>query len=84
MIFNIRVFLWTIVAELEYHLYPWKEEKPPKEVAKKYNLPEVSYDQNLYYDWIQSHDQKIARLQNEMISVQKEIHKLNIELKTHD
>ena len=84
MIFNIRVFLWTIVAELEYHLYPWKEEKPPKEVAKKYNLPEVSYDQNLYYDWIQSHDQKIARLQDEMIWVQKEIHKLNIELKTHD
>lgn len=84
MLFNIRVFLWTIVAELEYHLYPWKEEKPPAEVAKKYNLPETSYDQNLYYDWIQSHDQKIARLQDEMIWVQKEIHKLNIELKTHD
>lgn len=84
MLFNLRVFLWTIVAELEYILYPWKEEKPPEDVAQKYNLPEANYDKNLHYDWIQSHDQKIARLQEEMIWVQQEIHKLNVELKTHD
>ena len=84
MLFNLRVFLWTVVSELEYHLYPWKEEKPPEDIIKKYNLPETSHDDNLYYDWIQSHDQKISRLQEEMIWVQKEIHKLNNELKTHD
>ena len=74
MLFNLRVFLLSIVAELEYLLYPWKEEKPP----------EVSYDQNLHYDWVKSNGEKIARLQEEMIWVQKEIHKLHIELKTHD
>ena len=74
MLFNLRVFLWSIVAELEYILYPWKEEKSP----------EVSYDQNLHYDWVKSNGEKIARLQEEMIWVQKEIHKLHIELKTHD
>ena len=84
MFFNLRVFLWTIVAELEYRLYPWKDEQPPEELSQKYNLPESTFDKNLHYDWIQSHDQKISRLQNEMIWVQKEIHKLNIELKTHD
>lgn len=84
MLFNLRVFLWTIVAELEYILYPWKEEKPPEEIAQKYNLPDTNLEQNLSYDWLKSHDEKISRLQEEMIWVQKEIHKLNVELKTHD
>ena len=84
MLFRIRVFLWTIVAELEYLLYPWVDEKPPENVAQKYNLPESSYEQNLHYDWVKSNGEKIARLQEEMIWVQQEIHKLNVELKTHD
>jgi stress response protein YsnF len=84
VLFNLRVFLWGIVAELEYALYPWKDENPPEELAKKYNLTDTTIEQHLQYDWIQSHDQKIVRLQEEMLWVQKEIHKLNIELKTHD
>ncbi len=84
MLFNLRVILWSIIAELEYRLYPWKDESPPEEVSKKYNLTDTTIDQHLQYDWIQSQDQRIARLQEEMIWVQKEIHKLNIELKTHD
>lgn len=84
MLFNLRVFLWSIVAELEYHLYPWKDRVPPEELSQKYNLPEPEFNQNLQYDWIQSHDQKISRLQEEMIWVQQEIHKLNVEMKTHD
>ena len=84
MLFNLRVFLWNIVAELEYRLYPWVEEKPPQDIAKKYSLPEEDFNKNLQYDWMQSHDQKISRLQEEMIWVQQEIHKLNVELKTHD
>lgn len=84
MFFNLRVFLWAIVAELEYILYPWKEENPPKDVVKKYNLPDTNLEQNLSYDWLKSHDEKITRLQEEIIWVQNQIHKLNIELKTHD
>ena len=84
MLFNLRVFLWTIVAELEYHLYPWKEEKPPEDIIQRYNIPDNTIDDNLQYDWIQSHDQKIARLQEEMIWVQKEVHKLNVQIETND
>ena len=84
MLFRIRVFLWTIAAELEYRLYPWVEEAPPQDVAQKYNLPEPDFDKNLHYDWLKSHDEKISRLQTEMIYIQKEIHKLNVELQTND
>jgi len=82
--FRLRVFLWSIVAELEYILYPWKEENSSEEVSQKYNLSSTSIDQNLIYDWLKSHDEKITRLQEEIIWVQKEIHKLNVELETHD
>ena len=84
MFFNLRVLLWSIVAELEYILYPWKEESPPEEVSQKYNLPEKNIEENLSYDWLKSHDEKITRLQEEMIWVQNEIHKLNVKLETHD
>ena len=84
MLFNLRVFLWGIVAELEYALYPWKDKSPPEEASKKYNLTDTTVEQHFQYDWIQSHDQKIVRLQEEMLWVQKEIHKLNVQLKTHD
>ena len=48
MLFNIRVFLWSIIAELEYHLYPWKDEKkPPVEVGQKYNLSDFEENLNI-------------------------------------
>ncbi len=33
-------------------------------------------------DWLKSHDDKITRLQDEMIQVQKQIHKLHIHYAT--
>jgi hypothetical protein len=75
MIYNVRVFLWHIVAELEYILYPWKEEDktPSESTIIKYNLPEQSFDKSLHYDWLKSHEEKIARLQQEIIYLQNKI-----------
>ena len=83
MIRSIRIWLWGIVAELEYQLYPWKTSTPPTWVKPEQRI-EPDYEQNLNYDWLKSHDDKIAKLQTEMIWVIQEIHKLNVELKTHD
>ena len=84
MIHSIRVWLWGIVSELEYHLYPWKTINPPQCVIDKYNLVEPNFEKNFNDDWLKSHEDKISRLQKEMIWVTQEIHKLNVELKTHD
>jgi hypothetical protein len=74
---KIRIFLWHIAAELEYILYPWKEDNPaPPETIVKYNLPQQSFDENLHYDWLKSHDEKISRLQKEMIYVQKRMNEI--------
>ena len=49
MIKQLRIFLWGIVADLEYTLYPWKDENdtPPENIITKYNLPEKSLMNNL-------------------------------------
>ena len=81
MIRSLRIFLWGLVAELEYHLYPWKDENPPPETIQKYNLPEEPFDKNLHYDRLKSHDEKISRLQTEMIFVIDQINELKKQIK---
>ena len=84
MLFRIRVFLWTIAAELEYYLYPWVDEKPPQDLIQRYNLPESNFDKNLHYDWLKSHDEKINKVEENIIALYDEIHKLNVAIGTHD
>ena len=80
MIKNIHVWLWGIVAELEYKLYPWKTNTPPDWAASKYNLDidiKDPYDQdNIYYDWIKSHNEKINKIEANIINLYTEIESL--------
>jgi hypothetical protein len=76
MFYSVRVFLWGIVAELEYHLYPWKTSNPPEWASKKYNLDHGivdEYENHMYYDWLKSHEEKIGRLQKEVIFLLEKI-----------
>ena len=76
MFYSVRVFLWGIVAELEYHLYPWKTSNPPEWASKKYNLDHGivdEYEKHMYYDWLKSHEEKIGRLQKEVIFLLEKI-----------
>ena len=82
MIRSLRIWLWGIVAELEYQLYPWKTSDPRSNVAQKYNL-DSDYSSNLNYDWLKAHDEKINKLEENMITVFKEIHKLHVEMETY-
>jgi len=76
MFYSVRVFLWGIVAEIEYHLYPWKTSNPPEWASKKYNLDHGivdEYENHMYYDWLKSHEEKIGRLQKEVIFLLEKI-----------
>tara|TARA_Y100000004_G_scaffold30567_1_gene31846 strand:- start:1736 stop:1987 length:252 start_codon:yes stop_codon:yes gene_type:complete len=82
VIYSIRVFLWGIVSELEYQLYPWKTTSPPEWVKSEQKIEE-NYYQNFNDDWLKAHDDKINRLQSEMIWVQQEIHRLHVHNSTN-
>jgi len=80
---KFHIWLWGVVCELEDILYPWKTSTPPSWAIERYNLPdhhEDELDEIIYKQWIKAHDEKIGRLQSEMITVQREIHKLKSEL----
>ena len=75
MFFKFREWLWGIVADLEYLLYPYDMDP-----IDEYNIKVKDPDTGELYmvkEWIQNHDQKIERIQDEMIWVISEIHKLN-------
>ena len=83
MIHKFHIWLWGVVCELEDILYPWKTSTPPSWAIERYNLPDHyddELDEIIYKQWIKAHDEKIGRLQSEMITVQREIHKLKSEL----
>lgn len=74
MIRSFRIWLWGIVAELEYQLYPWKgarEEHDPEEY-----IPQRYDSDSFNDDWLRSQEERINRLQEEMIYVQRELHKI--------
>ena len=80
MIYKFRVWLWGIVAELEYQLYPWTTDKPPTWAVSRYNLDikskDMEYDEELNFEWLKCHDDKISRLQLEMLHIIEEVRKL--------
>ena len=81
MIRNIRVWLWGIVAELEYQLYPWSTSDVPQWAVERYNLDDgvmSELDEIIYKEWIKAHSEKIDRLQKEMQQVQREIYTLQV------
>ena len=76
MIRDIHIWLWGIVMDLEDVLYPWKTKDPPNWVVERYNLDHGIKDQvedSIYYGWIQSHDQKINKVEENIINLYKEI-----------
>ena len=83
MIRKFHIWLWGVVMEIEDILYPWKTSQAPSWAIERYNLPD-HYDDELddiiYKQWIKAHDEKIGRLQSEMILVQNQLHKLQSEL----
>ena len=80
MIYKIRVWLWSIVAELEYQLYPWTTDKPPTWAVDRYNLDDNyqhdQHEEQFNFEWLKCHEDKIAKLQLEMIHITEEVRKL--------
>ena len=85
MIRKFHIWLWGFVMEIEDTLYPWKTSTPPSWAVERHNFPDHSddeLDEIIYKEWIRSHDQKINKLEENMILAFKQIHKLQIDMET--
>ena len=74
MLRRIRILLWQIVSDWEQRLYPYE-----KEDRNDYYYTVKNDDTGEVYmiiEWIKSFDERIQRLQDEMLYVQSEIRDL--------
>jgi hypothetical protein len=71
---KIRIWLWQIVSELEQKLYPYEnEDNNDYYYTVKNDETGESY---MIIEWIKSFDERIQRLQDEMLWVMSEIRRI--------
>lgn len=76
MVRNIHVWLWSVVAELEYILYPWKTTSPPNWVIERYNFHcdiKDDFEEHMYYNWLLSQEQKIQKIEENILVIYKKL-----------
>lgn len=75
MIRRIRIFLWEIISTLEQSLYPYENEDSNDYY---YTVKNVETGENyMIIEWIKSFDERIQKLQDEMIWVRSELNAIN-------
>ena len=80
ILFTIHETVWWVVAELEDWLYPYRDREVTQPLwAENYDMDvdELTYLKSQ----MNSANERIERLQSEMIYVTSEIHSINTELK---
>lgn len=74
MLRKIRILLWHIVSDWEARLYPYeKEDRNDYYYTVKNDDTGENY---MIIEWIKSFDERIQRLQDEMLYVQSELRNL--------
>jgi hypothetical protein len=71
MIRKIRILLWQIVSDLEQRLYPFENENHDDYYYTVKN--DETGEKYMIIEWIKSFDERIIRLQDEMIYVKNEL-----------
>lgn len=72
----LRISLWEIVSHWEAHLYPYHDEEEDYYYKVKNDETGEEY---MMIEWVKSFDERIQRLQDEMIFSLSEIRRLSEE-----
>ena len=82
LLFNIREFLWVCVSEVEDWLYTYRDRLTPEERFEIRVKDPMSGENFMVEEHIQSQNERIERLQDEMINVQNRLADHDQKLKT--
>ena len=82
VLFKIREFAWVIVSEIEDWLYPYRNRLTPDEQFEIRVKDPTSGENFMVEEHIQSQNERIERLQDEMITVQNKLAEHDQKLKT--
>ena len=81
LLFNIREFLWVCVSEVEDWLYPYRDRLTPEEKFEIRVKDPMSGENFMVEEVIQQQNERIERLQDEMIWARDRIHYLENKVK---
>ena len=68
---SIRILLWGIVSDWEQRLYPYEKEDNNDYYYTVKN--DDTGEEYMIIEWIKSFDERIVRLQDEMLYIQNEL-----------
>jgi hypothetical protein len=70
---KLRIIIWSIVSELEQRLYPYYNDDDYYYEVKNDDTGE----KYMIIEWIKSFDERISRLQDEMVWIKSELQLIN-------
>ena len=73
VLFKIREFAWVIVSEIEDWLYPYHNRLTPEEQFEVRVKDPMSGENFMVEEHIQQQNERIERLQDEMLTVQMKL-----------
>ena len=82
ILFKIREFAWVVVSEIEDWLYPYHNRLTPEEQFEVRVKDPMSGENFMVEEHIQSINERIERLQDEMINVQMKLSEHDERFKT--
>ena len=82
VLFKIREFAWFIVSEIEDWLYPYRNRLTPDEQFEIRVKDPMSGENFMVEEVIQQQNERIERLQDEMINAQNRLADIEQKLKT--
>ena len=82
ILFKIREFAWVVVSEIEDWLYPYHNRLTPDEQFEVRVKDPMSGENFMVEEHIQSINERIERLQDEMINVQMKLSEHDDRFKT--
>ena len=82
ILFKVREFVWVIVSEIEDWVYPYRNRLTPEEKYEHEMIHPITGEIEMVENLIQSQNQRIERLQDEMINVMNRLYQIEQTIKS--
>ena len=82
ILFKVREFAWEVASLIEDILYPYRNRLTPEEKYEHEMIHPITGEIEMVENLIESQNQRIERLQDEMISVMNRLYHIEQDLKS--
>ena len=82
LLFKVREFVWVIVSEIEDWVYPYRTRLSPEEKYEHGMRDPMTGEITMIENLLQADNERIQRLQDEMINVQNRVYEIEQDLKS--